>query len=198
MVLVIISCLFVFLGMYFGKKYDLKNISINMIFGLFLVNCVCSVFDHGYSLLKINYHSSTWYFVLLGCILGYVIMKIIDLKYDRTDNISICGFTIANSIILLVSKFNILFLIINILYYIVIGIYIRNSKSWFSVIIGMIIGLILGSISCWLIGYLFAIFVGFIIYFVISVYTIIFRNSDKSGYYALIAGIAIALIGSML
>ena len=198
MVLVIISCLFVFLGMYFGKKYDLKNISINMIFGLFLINCVCSVFDYGYILLKTNYHSLTWYFIFLGCILGYVIMKIIDLKYDRIDNISICGFTIANSIILLVSKFNILFLIVNILYYVVIGVYIRNSKSWFSVIIGMIIGLILGSISCWILGYVFSIIVGFIIYFVISVYTIIFRNGDKNGYYALIAGIVISLIGSML
>lgn len=198
MVLVIIACLFVFLGMYFGKKYDLKNISINMIFGLFLVNCVCSIFDKGYVLLKINYHSSAYYFTILGCILGYVIMKIIDLKYDRTDNISICGFTVANSMILCVSKFNILFFLINILYYVTIGIYIKNSKSWFSVIIGMIIGLILVLFDGWLLGYVFSILVGFIIYFVISVYTIIFRNGDKNGYYALIAGIVISLIGSML
>lgn len=198
MVLVIISCLFVFLGMYFGKKYDLKNVSINMVFGLFLVNCVCSIFDQGYALLKINYHSMAYYFAFLGCILGYVIMKIIDLKYDRTDNISICGFTVANSMILCVSKFNILFFLINILYYVAIGIYIRNSKSWFSVIIGMIIGLILGLFNGWLLGYVFSIIVGFIIYFVISVYTIIFRNGDKNGYYALIAGIVISLIGSML
>ena len=94
MVLVIISCLFVFLGMYIGKKNDLKKSSINMLFGLFFINSLCVLLKNGFSILSLNYHSSTYYFVTLGSILGFVLMKIIDMKCEETDDISICGFVV--------------------------------------------------------------------------------------------------------
>jgi len=198
MVLVIISCLFVFLGMYIGKKNDLKKSSINMLFGLFFINSLCVLLKNGFSILSLNYHSSTYYFVTLGSILGFVLMKIIDMKCEETDDISICGFVVCNTIILLASKFNLLFFVINILYYVIFGIYIKNSKSWISVFIGMILGIVFYSLHTWLIGYVFTISFGFIIYFIYSVYTMIFRSGDKESYYYLIAGMAVALIGSVL
>jgi len=198
MVLVIISCLFVFLGMYIGKKNDLKKSSIHMLFGLFLINSLCAILVNGYSFLSINYHSSTYYFVTLGSILGFVLMKIIDTKCEETDDISICGFVITNTIILLASKFNLLFLVVNILYYVIIGIYIKNSNSWISVFIGMVLGIVLYSLHTWLIGYVFTISFGFIIYFIYSLYTMIFKSGDKESYYYLIAGMVVALLGCVL
>ena len=92
MVLVIISCLFVFLGMHIGKKYDLKKSSINMLFGLFLINSLCVILVNGYSFLSLNYHSSTYYFLILGSILGFVLMKIIDMKCSETDDVFVILF----------------------------------------------------------------------------------------------------------
>ena len=198
MVLVIISCLFVFLGMHIGKKYDLKKSSINMLFGLFLINSLCVILVNGYSFLSLNYHSSTYYFLILGSILGFVLMKIIDMKCSETDDVSICGFVICNTILLFASKFNLLFFVINILYYVILGIYIRNSKSWISVFVGVILGFIFYLLHSWIIGYMFSISFGFIIYFIYSVYTMIFRSGDKESYYYLIAGMIVALLGSVL
>ena len=198
MFLALFVCLFVFIGMYIGNKYDLKKISINILFGLFLINVLFSILTNGYYLLFTNYHGAAWYFVLLSSILGILLMLIIDIKYDSTDNISICGFTIANTIIFLTSKFNFLFLIINILYYIFIGIYVRNSKSWFSVIIGCLIGIVFNHCFDWMLGYIFSIIIGFIVYFIYSISGIIFKNIDRKYYYGLILGIIVALIGSVL
>lgn len=198
MFLAFFVCLFVFFGMCLGNKYDLRKMSINILFGLFFVNLLCSILVSGYSLLSINYHGSSWYFVLMACILGILFMKIADIKYDETDNISICGFTIANTIIFLVSKFSFLLLVINILYYVFIGIYIRSSKSWLSVIIGCLLGVIFGNFSGWMLGYVFSIIVGLVVYFVYSINGIIFKNTDKKYYYGLALGIVVALIGSVL
>ena len=85
----------------------------------------------------------------------------------------------------------------NILYYVIIGIYIRKSKSWISVIVGMILGLLFSLITSWILGYIFTIILGFIVYFIVSVYNIVLRSKDKFAYYGLIAGIVIALIGSV-
>lgn len=198
MVLVIICLIFLFVGMYIGNKYDLKRVSINMIFGLFLINGLLNILPKNYSVLFINYHYSTWFYLILGSILGYLIMKIIGFKYDETDNISIAGFTIFNTVLLVVSRFNILLLFINILYYIMIGIYIRKSKSWISVLIGMVLGLLLSLVTSWVSGYVLAVILGFIIYFIASVYSIVFKSKDKFAYYGLIAGFVVALIGSIL
>lgn len=198
MFLAFFACLFVFLGMYLGNKYDLKKMSINILFGLFFVNLLFSILLSGYSLLSVNYHGSTWFFVLMSCILGILFMKIADIKYDETDNISICGFTIANTIIFLVSKFSFLLLIINILYYVFIGIYIRNSKSWFSVFIGCLLGVIFSHFYGWMLGYVYSIILGFVVYFVYSINGIIFKNSNKKYYYGLVLGIIVAVIGSVL
>lgn len=198
MVLVILCLMFLFVGMYIGNKYDLKKMSINMIFGLFLINGFCNILFKGYYALFINYHYSTWFFLILGSILGYLIMKIISFKYDETDNISIGGFSFFNTLFLVIGKFNIFSLIINVLYYVVIGIYIRKSKSWISVIIGMISGLLFSLFGSWILGYVFTIILGFVVYFIVSVYSIVFRSNDKYAYYGLIAGIVIALIGCVL
>lgn len=198
MVLVIICCLFVFLGMFIGKKFDLKIISINMIFGLFLMNCLFNVLPCAFSILYQNYHGSTFIYVLLGSFLGYLLMRLSSYKYEDSDNISIIGFTLFNSYLLFISKFNLLFLIVNVLYYIFIGIYIKNSKSWISVIIGSILGLVIGLINSWMIGYIFTIVVGFLIYFIISVYNLVFRSNNKYCYIGLIIGLIIAFLGCVL
>lgn len=198
MVLVILCLIFLFVGMYIGNKYDLKKISINMVFGLFLINALFNISCKGYYVLFRNYHYSTWFYLILGSIIGYLIMKIIGFKYDETDNISIGGFTLFNTILLVGNRFSIFSLIINILYYVIIGIYIRKSKSWISVIVGMILGLLFSLITSWILGYVFTIILGFIVYFIVSVYNIVLRSKDKFAYYGLIAGIVIALIGSVL
>lgn len=197
MVLVIVCLLFLFIGMYIGEKRDLKKNSISMIFGLFLVNLLF-VFLTSYSFLSMNYHSSTWYFLILGVFLGYLFMKIIGYRYDETDNISIGGFSLLNTFLLVTVKFRFLFMIINILYYVIIGIYIRKSKSWISVLIGMVLGLLFSSITNWMFGYVLTIALGFIIYFIVSVYSIVFKSTDKKTYYSLIFGMVIALLGGLL
>lgn len=197
MVLVIVCLLFLFIGMYIGEKRDLKKNSISMVFGLFLVNLLF-VFLTSYSFLSMNYHSSTWYFLILGVFLGYLFMKIIGYRYDETDNISIGGFSLLNTFLLVTVKFRFLFMIINILYYVIIGIYIRKSKSWISVLIGMVLGLLFSSITNWMFGYVLTIALGFIIYFIVSVYSIVFKSTDKKTYYSLIFGMVIALLGGLL
>ena len=198
MVLVFLCLIFLFVGMYIGSKHDLKKVSISMIFGLFLINALFNIMIKGYYILFINYHYSTWFYLILGSIVGYLIMKIIDFKYDETDNISIAGFVLFNTILLVTGKFNILVLIINIFYYIMLGIYIRKSKSWISVLVGMVLGLFLGLVTSWMLGYVFAVIFGFVIYFIVSVYSIVLKTKDKLAYYGLLAGVIVALIGSVL
>ena len=197
MVLVIICLLFLFIGMYIGNRFDLKKISINMIFGLFLINSLIICMS-GCSFLLINYHNSTLLYLILGIIVGYLLMEIIGYKYDETDNISIGGFAFFNTFLLVNAKFNLLFLIINILYYVFIGIYISKSKSWISILIGMILGLVFSSITCWMFGYVLSIIIGFIIYFIVSVYSIVFKSNERKACYGLIAGMVIALLGGIL
>ena len=198
MVLVILCLIFLFVGMYIGNRHDLKKVSISMIFGLFLINALFNIMIKGYYILFINYHYSTWFYLILGSTIGYLLMKIIDFKYDETDNISIGGFALFNTILLVTGRFNILALIINGLYYVMLGIYIRKSKSWISVLVGMLLGLLFGLVTSWMLGYVFAVIFGFVIYFITSVYNIILKSKDKLAYYGLLAGIIVALIGSVL
>ena len=78
------------------------------------------------------------------------------------------------------------------------GIYIRKSKSWISVLVGMVLGLFLGLVTSWMLGYVFAVIFGFVIYFIVSVYSIVLKTKDKLAYYGLLAGVIVALIGSVL
>ena len=194
----VICSLFVFLGMYIGNKYDLKKYSINSIFGLFVINGLCGVLFNSYNILSINYHKSTILFLILGCVLGYCLMKLVSFKYEETDNISICGFTLFNTYLLVVSKFNFFFLLINILYYVLIGIYISKSKSWIYVLLGLILGLLFSLISSWIIGYIFSIIFSFLLYFIFSVYNLVFKSNSKMAYYSLLCGILVGLLGCVL
>lgn len=196
--LAVICSLFVFLGMYIGNKYDLKKYSINSIFGLFVINGLGGVLFNSYNILYINYHKSTFLFLVLGCILGYFLMKLISLKYEETDNVSICGFTLFNTYLLVISKFNFFFLLINILYYVLIGIYISKSRSWIYVLLGLILGLLFSLISSWVLGYMFTILFSFVLYFILSVYSLVFKSSGKIYNYSLICGIVVGLLGCIL
>lgn len=201
MFLVLICCLFVFLGMYIGKKYNLKYVSINFMFGLFLLNCLSSILPNAYSILFHNYHDTTFIYVVLGIVLGVVFMMLFDYKSDNCDDISIIGFTIINSCLLynsLSNKFSFLLFIVNILYYVIIGIYIKDGKSWISVIVGMILGIFLSFINSWLIGYLFSIVVGIILCFIYSIYIVVVRNKSKFAYAGLLIGMLISFLGSIL
>ena len=198
MILSVLCCLFVFLGMFLGKKFNLKKESICMISGLFLINTVVGVIPSSYNVLYRNYHSSTFLFLILGSILGFLIMKLIGHKYDETDNISIAGFSFLNSYLFIFHRFSILFLIINILYYVLIGIYIREGKSWISVVAGCIIGIIFSYISGWAVGYFLSLIVGFLLFFIFSVYGIVIKNNEKSSYIGLIIGIIVAFLGGIL
>lgn len=201
MVLVILSCLFVFLGMYIGKKHILKYFSINVIFGLFLLNCLIKVLPVACSLLSKNYHDTTFIFVFLGIVLGVVLMMLFDYKSDNCDDISIIAFTMVNSCILydvFSLKFSLFLLIINIIYYVFIGIYIKDGKSWISVIIGMILGLLFGFINHWIIGYFYSISVGIILCFIYSISIVVTRSKDKYSYIGLILGLLVAFLGSVL
>ncbi len=198
MILVVFSCLLVFLGMFIGNKYDLKKISINAIFGLFTVNAFQCISSAVYPLLYKNYHKSTMFFIILGIILGYLVIKFINCKYEDSDNISILGFTVINTYLLIIHSFSIVFLIINILYYVLLGIYISKSKSWIYVLLGCFLGILLSLIKLWLIGYAYGICVGFVVYFILSVYNIVFRCKEKNAHIALIAGSIIALLGGLL
>ena len=201
MLYVFFSCLFVFLGMYIGDigdKKNMKNISINMVFGLFLLNSLISLFPFCFNFLYTNYHSSTFLYVFLGIVLGFSLMKLVSIKYDEPDNICITGFSLFNSYLLFFSKFNFLFLIINMLYYVILGIYIRKSRSWICVFIGMLVGLFLSMFNTWIFGYVFTIILGCLIYFIVSVYSIVFKSNSKYSYYGLIVGMLIAFLGCVL
>jgi len=201
MFFVIISCFFVFLGMYIGQRWNIKYISINLMFGLFLFNCLVNILPNGYSLLSRNYHDTTFIYVLLGIILGVVLMMLFDYKNDSCDDVSIIGFTMINCFLLNNSmsiKFHFLLLIVNFLYYLVIGIYIKDGKSWISVFIGMVLGIFISFIGSWWIGYLFSIVVGIISCFIYSIYIVVVRNRGKYVYIALIAGLLLAFMGSIL
>jgi hypothetical protein len=198
MILAVLSCLFVFLGMYIGNKYDSKRFSINVLFGLFTINCLSSAIICVYPFLFINYHSSTLFYVFLSVILGYLLIKFINCKYEDSDNVSILGFTIINTSLFIMHRSSILFLIINIIYYILLGIYIKKSKSWIFILSGCIIGIILSFIKVWAIGFVYGINVGFIFYFILSIYNIVFRNKDKGSSIGLIVGFIVALLGGLL
>lgn len=198
MILALFCCLFVFLGMFIGNKIDFKKMSISMVFGLFLINMLISIIPNSYDVLYKNYHSSTIFYLLLGSILGFLVMKLISFKYDETDNISIAGFCFFNSYLLVLSRFNIFFLIVNILYYILIGIYIRDSRSWISVIVGCFIGILFSLLSGWFIGYFLTIIIGFLAFYLISVYSVIIKNGEKSSYIGLIIGLVLAFLGGVL
>ena len=201
MVLVILSCLFVFLGMYIGRRFNLKYFSINVIFGLFLLNCLIKVLPVTCSLLSKNYHDSTFIFVFFGIVLGIVLMMLFDYKSDNCDDFSIIAFTMVNSCFLynvFNYKFSLLLFIVNVLYYISIGIYIKDGKSWISVIIGMILGLLFGFINHWIIGYFYSISVGIILCFIYSISIVVTRSKDKYSYVGLILGLLVAFLGSVL
>ena len=68
MFLAVLSCLFIFLGMFIGERFDFKKLSINVIFGLFVLNSIASTLPFIYSCLYKNYHSSTWIFVILSVV----------------------------------------------------------------------------------------------------------------------------------
>ena len=196
--LAVICSLFVFLGMYIGNKYDLKKYSINSIFGLFVINGLGCILLNSYRFLYMNYHKGTFLFLVLGCILGYALMKLISFKYEETDNISICGFTLFNTYLLVISKFNFFFLLVNILYYVLIGIYISKSKSWIYVLLGLVLGLIFSVFSSWVLGYMFAVMFSFVLYFILSVYSLVFKSNGKMYNYSLICGIVVGLLGCVL
>lgn len=196
--LAVICSLFVFLGMYIGNRYDLKKYSINSIFGLFVINGLCCILFNSYRVLYINYHRSTFLFLVLGCILGYALMKLISFKYEETDNISICGFTLFNTYLFVVSRFSFFFLLVNIFYYILIGIYISKSKSWIYVLLGLILGLVFSLFSSWVLGYMFTILFSFVLYFILSVYSLVFKSNGKMYNYSLICGIIVGLLGCVL
>ena len=198
MILSALCCLFIFLGMFIGEKYDLKKTSIHIIFGLFIVNFLVSLIPYVYSYLYVNYHSSTLMYVLLSIILGYLLIRLVNYTYEDSDNLSILGFTLFNTSLFCLHKFNILFLIINIFYYIFIGIYIKKSKSWIYVFIGCVLGILFSLINSWIMGYIFGINVGFLLYFILSVYNIVFRGNDKVCNIGLIIGLVVALFGGLL
>lgn len=198
MFVVIFCSLFVFLGMYIGKRWDLKDVSINTIFGLFLINTLVRVLPVSYNILYNNYHSSTLLFVIFGCILGYVLMLLSTYKYEDSDNISIFGFTLFNSFLLYFYRFSLLFVLINILYYIMIGIYVKNSRSWIYILIGSFLGFLISFIGSWTLGYLFTIIIGTLVYFIKSVYSIVFKNTGKKCLIGLIIGMLVAFLGAIL
>ena len=198
MILAVLSCLFIFLGMFIGSKYNLKKVSINVIFGLFAINSFQCVSLCVYNFLYRNYHNTTFFYIILGVVLGYLLLRLINCKYEDCDNVSIFGFTLLNTYLLIIHSFNILFLICNIIYYILLGIYIRKSKSWIYILLGCGIAIILSLFKFWFIGYIYAINVGFVVYFILSIYNMVFRSKDRSSIVALIAGFIIALIGGLI
>ena len=198
MFLAILCCLFIFLGMFIAEKYDFKKLSISVLFGLFIINCLSSVIPYVYSVLYKNYHATTFFYVLLSSVLGYLLIKLINFKYEYSDNVSIFGFTFVNTCLLISHRFNILFLVVNIVYYILLGIYIKKSKSWIFILSGCFLGLVFNMFNSWIIGYIYGINIGFILYFIISVYSIVFKNKEKYAGVSLIVGIIIALLGGIL
>ena len=192
----IICSMFVFLGMYIGKKRELKYFSINSIFGLFIVNGLFNIITC-INILSKNYHDTTIIYTALGIILGYILMKIISTKNDKIDDISIAGFSIINSYLLIISKFSIISLIINIIYYILLGIYVKDSKSYISIIVGTIIGIIISIITSWIIGYIFSIIIGVLIYFLYSIYNVVTHRKDNIALIGLIVGLLIGVVGAL-
>lgn len=196
-ILAFICSLFVFLGMFIGKRKDLKYFSINSIFGLFMINGLVNILN-SYNILYINYHSTTWLYVILSIIIGFIVMIIISHKCSNSDDLSIITFSLLNTYFLCNMKFNFLLILINIIYYIIIGIYIKDSKSYISIFIGTVVGIILSLISNWILGYIFCVSLGILFYFVYSIYNVVTKNKNKYAITGLLLGIVIAILGSIL
>lgn len=196
-ILAFICSLFVFLGMFIGKRKDLKYFSINSIFGLFMINGLVNILN-SYNILYANYHSTTWLYVILSIIIGFIVMIIISHKCSNSDDLSIITFSLLNTYFLCNMKFNFLLILINIIYYIIIGIYIKDSKSYISIFIGTVVGIILSLISNWILGYIFCVSLGILFYFVYSIYNVVTKNKNKYAITGLLLGIVIAILGSIL
>lgn len=196
-VFTLIVVLFVFLGIFIGKKFNLKYFSINSIFGLFLVNGLYDLLLSS-NFLSINYHNSTWFYLVLCGILGFVIMKLIGIKSDNPDDVSIVGFSFINCFFLLINKFSLVSFLISCLYYILIGIYIKDTKSYLYVFLGFVLAFISSFLSNWMFGFLFSTLVGFFAYFLFSIYILVTRNSQKMGVVGLIVGFVVGLLGGIL
>jgi hypothetical protein len=187
--------------MYIGKKYNLKYFSINLVFGLFLLSCLLLILPYAFNLLSKNFHDTTFIYVFLGITIGVVSMMLFDYKYDNCDDISIFCFAMCNCYFLskiLNYKFSFMLLIINILFYVSIGLYIRNGKSWISVFGGMFAGFILFLLGGYWLGYMFSISFGIISCFIYSISQVVFRNRTKYAYFALFVGMLLAFLGCFL
>lgn len=193
-IIVLLITLFVFLGMFIGKKYDLKYFSINSIFSLFLVNGLFNIFLAS-NYLSINYHDTTWIYLILCGVVGFILMKIIGIKSDNPDDVSITCFSFLNCFILFTGKLNFLIFLVNVIYYVLIGIYIKDSKSNMYVFLGFILSFIASFISSWMLGYLMASLIGIIIYFLFSIYNVVIRNS---AYVGIVVGILVGIIGAII
>lgn len=200
MLFVFLCCLFVFLGMFIARRFNLKYISISFMFGLFLINCLIQILPSSYNTLNINYHSTTFIYVFLGIVIGVVSMMLFDYKSDNCDDISIIGFSLINTYILCsnLSKINLIIFIVNAIYYFSIGVYIKDGKSWISVFIGMILGIIISTIESWVIGYIFAIIFGIIVCFVYSISIVVMNRRCKYSNLFLIFGMLVAWLGCVL
>lgn len=190
--------LFVFFGMFLCQKKNWKGESIFLIFGLLLFSLISCIIPCGYSFLYRNYHSNTFIYFVAGSLLGYLFMKLCSYKYDKCDNIVLIGYSLFISFLLCINKFNIFSLIISILFYIVIGIYIRNSNSFIGVLIGSLLGVLLSFFTSWINGYVICFIIGLVLYFILSLFIMIFRNKNKGYYYYLIIGMVIGFLGSLL
>ena len=123
MILKLVCCLFIFIGIFISEKKDFKKLSINALFGMFFLNCLVVIIPFAYSILFKNYHSTTLFYVLLSGILGFLLIKLVNCKYEDCDNISILGFSFVNMSLLISHRFSILLLLVNILYLYIVSYY---------------------------------------------------------------------------
>ena len=117
---------------------------------------------------------------------------------DNPDDVSIVGFSFINCFFLFLGKFSIFSFIISSLYYILIGIYIKDTKSYLYVFLGFILAFISSFLSNWMFGFLFSTLVGIFIYFLVSIYMIVSRNNERAGIIGLVVGIIVGLLGGIL
>lgn len=194
LILTFLLSIFIIIGTYINtllnkKNIRTKNVSINMLYGLLLLTSIIKILPVSYSLLSKNYHDTTYVYLILTILIGFIIIEIFNLNKKQNKNTSILslmvfcliqGIIISNYNIQNIDYISMIFLSI---YNIIIGIYIKeiNNKklSIIPITVSYLIGLLLGNITNWQMGYLFSVSLGIIIYFIISLSSSIIKNKNS-------------------
>lgn len=184
-----IIVLFLLIGFYFSKKSNNKYL-FNFLFGFLLMEFIIRFVPITYNILSINYHDTTFFYIVLLMILGIIISILFNkgqlLAYSSFFNFSglFSGFSFS--------------LIIYSFIGFIIGLNSLNRKWLIMFILSFLIGFLFNFIGFWMVGYLYGILLGIVGYYLISMMGIVFKCKEKYVCFFLISGMILSYIGGFI